>query len=175
MKLLFINSGSGGNFIEIFNKGLLKKHKIFVFIYKSYGLKNFCIKKKIDYFFLKKTSKKNLNYQLFKYSNLVDPEICILFYNYILEKKFINNFRKIYNLHYTLLPKYKGLNGMLKSFESKNEYIGCTLHKVIYELDAGPIIFQKRIKNYEYDNENIKKNKLFKLGQILLKRFLQNK
>tara|TARA_B100000408_G_scaffold130858_1_gene115943 strand:- start:974 stop:1555 length:582 start_codon:yes stop_codon:yes gene_type:complete len=54
---------------------------------------------------------------------------------------------KILNVHPSLLPKYAG--GMNNSvhkdvLENKDVETGCTIHLVTEELDAGPIIVQKR-------------------------------
>ena len=54
---------------------------------------------------------------------------------------------KILNVHPSLLPKYAG--GMNNSvhkdvLENKDAETGCTIHLVTEELDAGPIIVQKR-------------------------------
>jgi len=54
---------------------------------------------------------------------------------------------RILNVHPSLLPKYAG--GMNKNIhkdvlENKDIETGCTIHIVTEELDAGPIIVQKR-------------------------------
>ena len=54
---------------------------------------------------------------------------------------------RILNVHPSLLPKYAG--GMNNSvhkdvLENKDVETGCTIHLVTEELDAGPIIVQKR-------------------------------
>ncbi len=49
---------------------------------------------------------------------------------------------RIYNLHPSLLPKFPGKDGFLQSYNS-GEAMGATVHEVVAEMDAGPIVLQK--------------------------------
>ncbi len=49
---------------------------------------------------------------------------------------------RIYNLHPSLLPKFPGKDGFLQSYQS-GESMGATVHEVVAEMDAGPIVLQK--------------------------------
>ena len=66
----------------------------------------------------------------------------------ILSSGFCREWRdRILNVHPSLLPKYAG--GMNNSIhkdvlENKDVETGCTIHLVTEELDAGPILVQKR-------------------------------
>ncbi len=48
------------------------------------------------------------------------------------------------NLHPSILPNFSGLNAIKRSYEA-NMARGCTLHKVIAEIDEGAILLQKVI------------------------------
>ena len=50
---------------------------------------------------------------------------------------------KIINIHPSLLPKYPGLDTHKKVLEAKDKLHGTTIHYVVDELDAGPIIRQE--------------------------------
>lgn len=50
---------------------------------------------------------------------------------------------KAINLHPSLLPKYKGLHAIERSFESGDQETGVSVHWVTSELDGGEIILQK--------------------------------
>ena len=50
----------------------------------------------------------------------------------------------IYNIHPSLLPNFKGLNAFERSFEAKGD-LGASIHVVWPELDAGPVLFRKKI------------------------------
>ncbi len=52
--------------------------------------------------------------------------------------------QKILNLHPSLLPNYKGLRAIERSYED-GAAMGVTIHWVIPDLDAGPILLQKEI------------------------------
>ncbi|PIE10433.1 MAG: phosphoribosylglycinamide formyltransferase [Rhodobacterales bacterium] len=49
------------------------------------------------------------------------------------------------NIHPSLLPKYPGLNTFARAIEAGDAEAGCTIHEVIPELDAGPILGQARV------------------------------
>lgn len=49
---------------------------------------------------------------------------------------------RIYNLHPSLLPKYKGLNAIKQAYEAQDD-IGVSIHHVVPEVDAGEIVDQK--------------------------------
>ena len=58
----------------------------------------------------------------------------------------ISAFRnKIVNIHPSLLPKYKGLNGVRQALDNGDTTIGVTVHYVDEKLDNGPIIIQDSI------------------------------
>lgn len=49
----------------------------------------------------------------------------------------------VLNVHPSLLPAFPGLYAIEKSFEAKAD-MGVTIHVVIPEMDAGPIVLQKK-------------------------------
>lgn len=52
---------------------------------------------------------------------------------------------RILNIHPSLLPKYTGLNTHARALAAGDTEAGCTVHEVIPELDAGPILGQARV------------------------------
>lgn len=52
---------------------------------------------------------------------------------------------KAINLHPSLLPRYKGLDAIQKSYEDEFSEGGVSIHHVSSELDGGKIVLQKRI------------------------------
>ena len=46
------------------------------------------------------------------------------------------------NIHPSLLPAYKGLNTFQRAIDDGVRFAGCTIHYVVPEMDAGPIIMQ---------------------------------
>lgn len=49
------------------------------------------------------------------------------------------------NIHPSLLPKYPGLNTHQRALDAGDAEAGCTVHEVIPDLDAGPILGQARV------------------------------
>ncbi|CAI8290596.1 MAG: Phosphoribosylglycinamide formyltransferase [Opitutia bacterium UBA7350] len=65
----------------------------------------------------------------------------------IIGPKFIEAFKgRVLNLHPSLLPSFKGANGIRDAFEHGVKVTGCTIHWVTPQLDAGPIIDQKPVR-----------------------------
>ncbi len=65
----------------------------------------------------------------------------------ILSTPFVEHYMgRLLNIHPSLLPKYRGLHTHARALASGDKYAGCTIHFVIPELDAGPIIHQTKVK-----------------------------
>jgi phosphoribosylglycinamide formyltransferase-1 len=60
---------------------------------------------------------------------------------------------RILNIHPSLLPSFKGLNGIGQALEYGVKITGCTVHEVTPELDSGPIIGQRAVEVLEGDDE----------------------
>lgn len=54
--------------------------------------------------------------------------------------------RRIINLHPSLLPSFKGLDGIGQALRYGVKITGCTVHFVTGELDGGPIIDQEAVR-----------------------------
>lgn len=78
---------------------------------------------------------------------LQDKKIDLIFlagFMRIIPEEFVKNWQnRIYNLHPSMLPKYKGLKAIDQAIKAHDE-IGVTIHRVIPELDSGEIVLQKR-------------------------------
>ncbi|MEL7014216.1 MAG: phosphoribosylglycinamide formyltransferase [Pseudomonadota bacterium] len=62
---------------------------------------------------------------------------------------------RILNIHPSLLPKYTGLNTHARALEAGDLEAGCTVHEVIPELDAGPILGQARVPILQNDTPEV--------------------
>lgn len=63
----------------------------------------------------------------------------------VIPESFVQDWpQRILNLHPSLLPHYKGLRAIERSYED-GAAMGVTIHWVIPDLDAGPILMQKQI------------------------------
>jgi len=63
----------------------------------------------------------------------------------ILSKQFIDEFHsRVINVHPSLLPAFKGVKSQWQAVEHGVRVSGCSTHFVTDDMDAGPIIMQKR-------------------------------
>jgi phosphoribosylglycinamide formyltransferase 1 len=80
--------------------------------------------------------------------------ICLAGYMRILDRSIVEAYGgRILNVHPSLLPKYRGLKAQKQAIDAGEKETGCTVHVVTAELDAGPILVQKRIAIQPTDDE----------------------
>lgn len=78
--------------------------------------------------------------------------ICLAGFMKILSSEFVEKWEgRILNIHPSLLPSFKGLNAPKQALDAGVKISGCTVHYVIPELDAGPIISQRCCKVLDTD------------------------
>lgn len=64
----------------------------------------------------------------------------------IVSKAFIEAFdSRVLNIHPSLLPSFKGAHAVEDALKANVKISGCTVHMVIADLDAGPIIAQAAV------------------------------
>ncbi len=72
--------------------------------------------------------------------------VCLAGFMRILSAGFIDRWAdRIINIHPSLLPDYKGLDTHARALADGRAESGCTVHYVIPEMDAGPVILQRRV------------------------------
>lgn len=71
----------------------------------------------------------------------------------ILTPTLVNRFHeRIFNIHPSLLPKYRGLHTHQRALEAGDKVHGASVHFVTEELDGGPIILQAKVPIQEQDD-----------------------
>jgi phosphoribosylglycinamide formyltransferase-1 len=70
---------------------------------------------------------------------------------------------KILNIHPSLLPSFKGTEGIKDAFTYGAKVTGVTVHLVDEKMDHGPIILQESLKIYEDDTVSALEEKIHKL------------
>lgn len=76
----------------------------------------------------------------------IDPDICIVIaYGKIIPDWILEHKKGVYNLHASLLPKYRGAAPIQRAIMDDQKETGITLQKMVSELDAGDISAQKII------------------------------
>ncbi|MDX4048714.1 ankyrin repeat domain-containing protein [Aliarcobacter skirrowii] len=85
--------------------------------------------------------------------------------------KFKSN--KLFNIHFSLLPKYKGMFTSIMPILNNEKVTGVTLHKIDKGIDTGEIIAQKEFEIDLMDNARDVYHKYIHYGILLLKECLE--
>ncbi|NND81988.1 MAG: phosphoribosylglycinamide formyltransferase [Gammaproteobacteria bacterium] len=80
--------------------------------------------------------------------DMAEPDIVILAgFMRILTAEFVHHFEnRLVNIHPALLPKFPGTDTHQRAINAGEHWHGATIHFVVPEVDAGPIILQGRIQ-----------------------------
>ncbi len=85
-------------------------------------------------------------------------------YMRLLSGYFIGQYpNKILNIHPSLLPDFKGAHAIKDAFEHSVAVTGVTVHIVVEEMDAGPIIKQESLPIEPHDTLESLEEKIHKL------------
>ena len=80
--------------------------------------------------------------------------VCLAGFMRILGTNFISQWQhRLLNIHPSLLPAFRGLHTHEKALEAGVKIHGCTVHHVVPDLDAGPIISQAAVPVLENDTD----------------------
>ncbi|MBM7559596.1 methionyl-tRNA formyltransferase [Marinitoga litoralis] len=106
----------------------------------------------------------------------LNPDIIItVAYGKILKEKVINLPKYgCWNVHASLLPKYRGAAPIQRAIENGENKTGISIFKIVEELDAGPIAYIKETPIYMEDNFESLYNRLAEIGSESLIDFLNN-
>ncbi len=134
---------------EALIKLLEQKHDVFVYTHEAPNyvpsLSGLCVKKKIPFTYENISSSK---------LPFIPDIICSIYYRYIIKKDIIkvcNN--KIFNLHPSLLPKYRGCGSLTWAIINNEVKVGFTYHYIDENCDTGNIIYQKDILIKDWDTQ----------------------
>jgi len=50
------------------------------------------------------------------------------------------------NIHPSLLPHYRGIDPVLHCMKNRDQHYGVTVHRIVEEIDAGPILISQQIR-----------------------------
>ena len=71
----------------------------------------------------------------------------------ILTPVFLERFPAVLNVHPSLLPDFRGLRAVERALEAGVKEAGVTVHFMVEEVDAGPIVVQERVRVRAGDTE----------------------
>jgi UDP-4-amino-4-deoxy-L-arabinose formyltransferase/UDP-glucuronic acid dehydrogenase (UDP-4-keto-hexauronic acid decarboxylating) len=124
-------------------------HQLYVYTHDNpphvNSLIEYCEKRGIDYS-LKKIKADNLPFK---------PDIiCSIYYRYIIDEHIIDLVdKKVFNLHPSLLPQYKGCSSLTWAMINGENETGFTYHYLTSRVDSGNIILQKKILIEDWDTQ----------------------
>ncbi len=108
------------------------------------------------------------------FKNNVQPDLFIIVaYGKILPKEIID-FPKFgsLNIHYSLLPKYRGASPVESAILNGETETGITIQKMAYKMDSGPIVAQEKVAIMPDETAEELRARLIKIGGELLVKIL---
>jgi phosphoribosylglycinamide formyltransferase-1 len=144
-----------------------------------------------DAFGLQRAEKAGIKTMVFNPKNYTNPQsvdrdivanlkqqgidfIVLAGYMKILTEFFVKEFpRKILNIHPSLLPSFKGMNGIKDAYTYGVKQTGVTVHFVDEKMDHGPIIAQESIKVQENDTVESLEDKIHKIEHRIYPKAIQ--
>lgn len=89
-------------------------------------------------------------------------------YMRLLTPEFVSRFSgRILNIHPSLLPSFPGLEAQRQALEHGVRVSGCTVHFVVPEVDAGPIILQRAVDVLEGDTVDTLSSRILKQEHVI--------
>lgn len=89
--------------------------------------------------------------------------VCLAGFMRLITPWFIEQWpNKMVNIHPSLLPSFKGLHAQEQAWNAGVKWAGCTIHFVIPEMDAGPIIAQSVVPVENDDTVESLTSRIFK-------------
>lgn len=77
------------------------------------------------------------------------------------------------NVHYSLLPKYRGASPVESAILNGETKTGATIQKMVYQMDAGPILAQKEVEIMPDETAPELRERLIKIGGEMLVKILE--
>jgi len=97
----------------------------------------------------------------------------VVAYGKILKEELINTPRLgTINIHYSLLPKYRGASPLESCLLNGDTETGVSIQQMVFKLDSGPILAEEKIQINIDDTKNNLKDKLITLGGNLLSKII---
>lgn len=184
MKVLFFNSGDGGNFKFIHKISLSEKNfaekkieVVGVIADRECGAIEYAKKHNIPTHIHSFKRNNSHDEQLINIINPLSPDLIVTNVHKIISEKILDTFKdQLINLHYSILPSFQGYIGMKsveEALKSGCKFVGATCHLVTKDLDGGPIIGQS-IFPVTTDNESFIFDDIFKSGGLTLASSIMN-
>jgi phosphoribosylglycinamide formyltransferase-1 len=100
--------------------------------------------------------------------------VCLAGFMRLLTPWFVNRWSgRMLNIHPSLLPQFKGLHTHRRALEAGVKRHGATVHFVVAEMDAGPIVMQDSVAVHENDTEETLAARVLELEHKIYPRALR--
>lgn len=156
-------------------KKVAKKYRIQILEVKSQKSK---VKTKTQNFKTEKNNKKFLDLSCsFDICDLsFELDLCLVYaFSHIIPKDLLNAPKLgFWNIHPSLLPKYRGPSPIAYPLIFGEKETGVTIIKIDEKIDHGPIIAQERLKIEDTDRRPDLEKKLTDLGFLMFKKLILN-
>jgi phosphoribosylglycinamide formyltransferase 1 len=101
--------------------------------------------------------------------------VCLAGFMRRLTPRFVQRWNgRMLNIHPSLLPQYKGLHTHRRALEAGIKEHGATVHFVVPEVDAGPIVAQERVPVHAGDTEETLAARVLEVEHRLYPRALRS-
>ena len=150
MKLGIICSSGGSTILKALS--FLKSNKFKLIVVADRDCKIIAKCKKRNIIVKKILYDKNFDNKSKIFFKTMGVDSVLLLFTRLVGPDIYKNF-KTFNIHASWLPKYKGLNALVKQINKKEKFIGATLHKVNNNIDGGEFLFKLKST---YNNMNYK-------------------
>lgn len=100
--------------------------------------------------------------------------IILASYGSILSKEFLESVKYPFNIHPSLLPKYRGSTPIQRTIQNAEEITGITIFLMDEGLDSGDIIAQKSIKILPFEVATELEERLAELGGDMILEVIEN-
>ena len=101
--------------------------------------------------------------------------LIVVAYGLIIPEEILNLFNgHIYNIHASLLPRWRGAAPIHRAIEAGDKETGITIMKIVNQLDAGPMIMKEKVPISAEDTTDFLSKKLSKLGASMINTLLNN-
>jgi phosphoribosylglycinamide formyltransferase-1 len=89
-------------------------------------------------------------------------------YMRVLSPDFLERFPAVLNVHPSLLPRFRGLRAVARALEAGVEGTGVSVHFMVEEVDAGPVVAQEAVPVLPGDTEETLLERLHPVEHRLL-------
>ncbi|WP_415898552.1 phosphoribosylglycinamide formyltransferase [Neptuniibacter sp. QD48_11] len=114
-------------------------------------------------------SRESFDQAMIKQIDTYQPDLIVLAgFMRILTAEFVRHYNgRMFNIHPSLLPKYKGLHTHQRAIDAGDKEHGCTVHFVSEELDGGPLAIQGKVSIDPEDTSESLQQKVHKVEHII--------